>query len=156
VIHKVCGPYIRARLGTAAHFCGVVVLSRVEGFASPQKAPHLEQLWGSSSPTLIVRLTQTYRLTQNLMAACLQCSQVENRMRRWCWRSSCSWWSAPPSSRSREREFFIDNLLVRIHFIIVTIRWTGLAPWEFEFPFGRLLPPPGDEPLLGLYQSTTH
>ena len=36
---------------------------------------------------------------------------------------------------SREREFFIDNLLVRIHFIIVMIRWTGLAPWEFEFPF---------------------
>ena len=30
-------------------------------------------------------------------------------------------------------EFFIDNLLVRIHFIIVMIRWTGLAPWEFEF-----------------------
>ena len=34
-----------------------------------------------------------------------------------------------------ERDFFIDNLLVRIHFIIVVIRWTGLAPWEFEFPF---------------------
>jgi len=34
-----------------------------------------------------------------------------------------------------EREFFIDNLLVRIHFFIVMIRWTGLAPWEFEFPF---------------------
>ena len=33
-----------------------------------------------------------------------------------------------------ERDFFIDNLLVRIHFIIVMIRWTGLAPWEFEFP----------------------
>jgi len=32
-------------------------------------------------------------------------------------------------------EFFLDNLLVRIHFIIVMIRWTGLAPWEFEFPF---------------------
>ena len=31
--------------------------------------------------------------------------------------------------------FFIDNLLVRIHFIIVMIRWTGLAPWGFEFPF---------------------
>jgi len=31
----------------------------------------------------------------------------------------------------REREFFIHNLLVRIHFIIVMIRWTGLAPWEF-------------------------
>ena len=28
-----------------------------------------------------------------------------------------------------DREFFIDNLLVRIHFIIVMIRWTGLAPW---------------------------
>ena len=28
-----------------------------------------------------------------------------------------------------------DNLLVRIHCIIVMIRWTGLAPWEFEFPF---------------------
>ena len=28
----------------------------------------------------------------------------------------------------RERELFIDNLLVRIHFIIVMIRWTGLAP----------------------------
>ena len=25
-------------------------------------------------------------------------------------------------------------LTVRIHFIIVMIRWTGLAPWEFEFP----------------------
>ena len=30
---------------------------------------------------------------------------------------------------SAEREFFIDNLLVRIHFIIEMIRWTGLAPW---------------------------
>jgi hypothetical protein len=27
-----------------------------------------------------------------------------------------------------EREWFIDNLLVRIHSIIVMIRWTGLAP----------------------------
>jgi len=35
----------------------------------------------------------------------------------------------------RLREFFIDNLLVRIHFIIVMIRWSGLLPWEFEFPF---------------------
>jgi len=34
-----------------------------------------------------------------------------------------------------ERDFFIDNLLVRIHFIIVMIRWAGLAPWEFEFLF---------------------
>jgi len=39
--------------------------------------------------------------------------------------------------QTREREFFIDNILVRIHFIIVVIRWTGLAPWEFEFPLTR-------------------
>ena len=32
----------------------------------------------------------------------------------------------------REKEFFIANLLVRIHFIVVMIRWTGLAPWEFD------------------------
>ena len=38
-------------------------------------------------------------------------------------------------SGCREREFFIDNLLVQFHCIIVMIRWTGLAPWEFEFPF---------------------
>ena len=36
---------------------------------------------------------------------------------------------------SHEREFCIDNLLVRIHFVVVMIRWTGLAPWEFDFPF---------------------
>ena len=34
----------------------------------------------------------------------------------------------------RERKFCIENLLVRVHFIIEMIRWTGLAPWEFEFP----------------------
>jgi len=37
-----------------------------------------------------------------------------------------------PSDMSlpREREFFIDNLPVQIHFIIVMIKWTGLAPGE--------------------------
>ena len=35
------------------------------------------------------------------------------------------------SDPRREREFFIDNLLVRIYFIIEMIWWTGLAPWEF-------------------------
>jgi len=30
----------------------------------------------------------------------------------------------------REREFCIDNLVVRIYFIIVMNRRTGLAPWE--------------------------
>ena len=38
-----------------------------------------------------------------------------------------------------QREFFFDNLLVRIHFIIEMIRWTGLAPWGFEFPFSGSL-----------------
>jgi len=33
------------------------------------------------------------------------------------------------------REFFTENLLVRIRLIIVMIRWTGFAPWQFEFPF---------------------
>jgi len=41
----------------------------------------------------------------------------------------------PPRTEATEREFFIDNLLVRIDYIIVMIKWTGLAPWEFEFPF---------------------
>jgi len=44
---------------------------------------------------------------------------------------------ARPSSR--EREFFIHNLQVRIHFIIVMIRWTGLAPWEPLIPKPRKL-----------------
>jgi hypothetical protein len=42
--------------------------------------------------------------------------------------------SRSKSRRGGEREFFIDNLMVQIHFIIVMIRWTGLAPWGFEFP----------------------
>ena len=41
----------------------------------------------------------------------------------------------PTLHQVRERESFIDNLPLRIHFIIVMIRRTGLAPWEFEFPF---------------------
>ena len=39
----------------------------------------------------------------------------------------------------REREYFIDHLLVRIHFIIVMMRWTGLAPAKFELPFSGSL-----------------
>ena len=35
------------------------------------------------------------------------------------------------AQQARAREFVVDNLLVRIHFISVMIRWTGLAPWEF-------------------------
>ena len=31
-----------------------------------------------------------------------------------------------------ERDFFIGKLLVRNHFIIVMLKWTGLAPWDFS------------------------
>ena len=40
-----------------------------------------------------------------------------------------------PIRMNREREFFIDNLLVRIHFINTMMWWTGLAPQECESPF---------------------
>ena len=43
--------------------------------------------------------------------------------------------SASGCHGNSQREFLVDNLLVRIHFMIVMIRWTGLAPWKFEFPF---------------------
>ena len=47
----------------------------------------------------------------------------------------------PLGQKRAASEKVIDNLLVRIHFVIVMIRWTGLAPREFEFPFpGRLGP----------------
>jgi len=45
------------------------------------------------------------------------------------------WRASATSTLSLSREFFIDNLLVGIHLIIVMIRWTGLAPWELKFPF---------------------
>ena len=44
-------------------------------------------------------------------------------------------WGHDRIAAAETSEFFIDNLLVRIHFIIVMIMWTGFAPWEFEFPF---------------------
>jgi len=43
--------------------------------------------------------------------------------------------SLKAARRWQAREFFIDNLLVRIRFTMVMIRWTGLAPWEFESLF---------------------
>jgi len=48
------------------------------------------------------------------------------------------------------RDFFTDNLLVRVHFIVVKIRWNGLAPWEFEFPFpgSRTSTFPGEAEML--------
>ena len=35
----------------------------------------------------------------------------------------------------RGRRISIDIILVLIYLSIVIIWWTGLAPWEFEFPF---------------------
>ena len=40
-----------------------------------------------------------------------------------------------PAACGYREIFFSYNTLVRIHFIIVMIKWTGLAPWEFDFPF---------------------
>ena len=44
------------------------------------------------------------------------------------WRPQGEAASAPFRPATTEREFCIDNLLVRIHYIIVMIKWTGLAP----------------------------
>jgi hypothetical protein len=41
------------------------------------------------------------------------------------------------SSDLEKRDVIIDNLLVRIHFIIVKVRWTGLTPCECRIPFSR-------------------
>jgi hypothetical protein len=51
----------------------------------------------------------------------------------------------------RGREVFMDNLLVRIHLI----RWTGLAPWEFEFPFPGSLTPTFLQPQVSSYKEMT-
>jgi hypothetical protein len=40
-----------------------------------------------------------------------------------------------PAIVAEEKECFIDNLIARIHYIIVMIGFTGLALWKFEFPF---------------------
>ena len=57
--------------------------------------------------------------------------------------------------QQRDREFFVDNLLVQIHSMIEMIRWTGLAPWEFEFPFpgsftSTFLGPVSKNPMLNI------
>jgi len=52
------------------------------------------------------------------------------------------------------RGFVIDNLLVRNHFDILIIRWTGLASWDHRIPFLQIQLPEGgckalDGPALG-------
>ena len=49
-------------------------------------------------------------------------SGVSSTLASLAWKSSAL---GSSFSTCREREFFTDNLLVRIHFITVMIRWTG-------------------------------
>jgi len=42
--------------------------------------------------------------------------------------------AGPAPHTPTPRDFFTDNLLVRIRLIIEMIWWTGLAPWDFTFP----------------------
>ena len=49
--------------------------------------------------------------------------------------AECMWSAGRAGAAGTDREFFFDNLLVRNHYIFVIIRWTGLAPQEFEFRF---------------------
>jgi len=107
---KVYEPYIRARLGTAAHFCEIITSWR----GWQEKVEVEEALKRQAQDTATMQKKEA-------QVPCL-----------------------PP-----ERGFYIDNLLVRIHLIIEMIRWTGLAPWEFEFPFPGSLPP-----FPSLYAST--
>ena len=52
------------------------------------------------------------------------------------------WEALEKLEQQREREFFIVNLLVRIHYIIEIIWWTGLAPWlNSLFQVALHLPP---------------
>ena len=41
--------------------------------------------------------------------------------------------------KRQEREFFIGNILVQIHFINVMISWTDLVPSDFELPLSGSL-----------------
>ena len=85
---------------------------------------HYLSLTHSLSHSLSLSLSHTPYLS---VSHCLSLSQAieADVMERQCWLVPLT----------LERNFFNVNLLVRIHFIIVMIRWTGLAPWEFEFPF---------------------
>ena len=57
------------------------------------------------------------------------------RLKRRSGASSSTGPRAPQRKLLVQREIVIDNLLVRFHSIIVMTRWTGLAPWDFDFPY---------------------
>ena len=117
-LDKVYEPYIRARLGTAAHLCEVVVPRVATGRALNTSPP---------------RNRCTFSCTASGDGACVLPEDPpleESRLEH---------------VRVRERR----NCLVRIHFVIVMVRWTGLAPWESELPFpGSLISTPLEEARL--------
>ena len=85
--------------------------------------------WGGKDASAAIR--QTTCLTQLTSGPCVV--QIWSRYAR---NFDPTNHQLPPVFRApRERDFFIDNLLVQIHFNIMIIRWTGLAPWEFGLPF---------------------
>jgi len=133
---RVYEPQIRARLGTTAH-CAVPTLTR-------SLTSFVLQLWirvadthpgGNPGANLksishrchrhLFEVAFVWELIKETIHPALGCLQ------------DLPWILTHLATlkQALAREFFIDNLLVRIHFIIVMIRWTGLAPWEFEFPF---------------------
>ena len=95
----------------------------------------------------------------------LDTSTINDICRRWCaigyshlrafLPTSCG--TSPPtcfggrSNHPPQGERDIDNLLVRTHFIIEMISWTGLAPGEFEFTFPGSLA----STLLATFQGTS-
>ena len=79
---------------------------------------------------LLYHSTLGFRVIKKTWVGFIQKRRCSSGM-AWRKRKPRNRWSMPAA----EREVFIDNLLVRIHFIIVMVRRTGLAPWKFEFNF---------------------
>ena len=110
------------RRGSQSSHSGCTSGADHAGESSGRRAPSVE---GSPWSTLerpkleILHVPSRRRMLRLLRSRCATCPASP----------LCS-----PLARTRERQFFIDNRLVRIHFIIVMIRWTGLAPWEFKSP----------------------
>ena len=82
------------------------------------------------SPLLPWRTIEIDRFVPRGVLKRRSCPPSSTLLTRWCESPTLN--SAP---ETLERDLFIDNLLVRTYFIIDTIWWSGLAPWEYEFPF---------------------
>ena len=85
----------------------------------------------SVSFTLAQKLTGSAPLWRQNRRIC-ETTKQHNPQPRMKLHQGCVWRCGIQEGGEREREFFIDNLLVRVHRCF----WcTGLAPWEFESPF---------------------